>query len=133
MVPPIQTEYFQLVLLLDSVAVGRSLGGVDQLVGQALGDRLDVPEGGLTGAGAAKPDGLIDPPEGTDVDGLTTDGTGATDMGRVLTGSGVDDGVNQNLDWVVSGQEVDDFEAVLDDPDCQELLAVVAAVHHEGV
>ena len=33
----------------------------------------------------------------------------------------------------VSGQEVDDLEAMLDDPDCQELLAVVAAVHHEGV
>ena len=33
----------------------------------------------------------------------------------------------------VSSQKVDDLEAVLDDPDCQELLAVVAAVHHEGV
>ena len=37
----------QLVLLLDGVAVGRALGGVDQLVGQALRDGLDVSEGGL--------------------------------------------------------------------------------------
>ena len=41
-----------LVLLLDGVAVGAALCRVDQLVVQALGDRLDVPEGGLEGAGA---------------------------------------------------------------------------------
>ena len=49
---------FELVLLLDGVAVGAALGGVDELVGQALGDGLDVAEGGLAGAGAQKPDGL---------------------------------------------------------------------------
>ena len=48
----------QLVLLLDGVAVGAALGGVDELVGQALRDGLDVPEGGLAGASAQQPDGL---------------------------------------------------------------------------
>ena len=38
--------------------VGAALGGVDELVGQALRDGLDVPEGGLAGAGAQQPDGL---------------------------------------------------------------------------
>ena len=42
----------QLVLLLDGVAVGAALGGVDQLIAEALGDGLDVPEGGLPGASA---------------------------------------------------------------------------------
>ena len=42
----------QLVLLLDGVAVGAALGGVDQLVAEALGDGLNVPEGGLPGASA---------------------------------------------------------------------------------
>ena len=42
----------QLVLLLDGVAVGAALGGVDQLIAEALGNGLDVPEGGLPGAGA---------------------------------------------------------------------------------
>ena len=42
----------QLILLLDGVAVGAALGGVDQLIAEALGDGLDVPEGGLPGAGA---------------------------------------------------------------------------------
>ena len=40
--------------------VGAALGGVDELVGQALRDGLDVPEGGLAGAGAQQPDGLFD-------------------------------------------------------------------------
>ena len=38
--------------------VGAALGGVDELVGQALRDGLDVPEGGLAGARAQQPDGL---------------------------------------------------------------------------
>ena len=48
----------QLVLLLDGVAVGGSLGGINQLISQTLGDGLDVTESSLTGAGAQKPDGL---------------------------------------------------------------------------
>ena len=42
----------------DALELVLLLGGVDQLVGQALGDRLDVPERGLAGAGAQQPDGL---------------------------------------------------------------------------
>ena len=48
----------ELVLLLDGVAVGGSLGGINQLISQTLGDGLDVTESSLTGAGAQKPDGL---------------------------------------------------------------------------
>ena len=48
----------EFILLLDGVAVAGSLGGVDQLISQALGDGLDVPEGGLTGASAEQPDSL---------------------------------------------------------------------------
>ena len=42
----------------DGVAVGAALGRVDELVGQAHGDQLDVAEGGLAGAGAQQPDSL---------------------------------------------------------------------------
>ncbi|KAF8370901.1 hypothetical protein PRIPAC_77330, partial [Pristionchus pacificus] len=41
------SDTLALVLLLDGVVVGGFLGGVDQLVGQALSDRLDVTECGL--------------------------------------------------------------------------------------
>ena len=43
----------EFVLLLDSVAVGATLGSV----GKALSDRLDVLEGGLAGACAVQSDG----------------------------------------------------------------------------
>ena len=48
-----------LVLLLDGVGVGRSAGGVDDLVGEALGDGLDVPEGGLARAGGDQVQSLV--------------------------------------------------------------------------
>ena len=51
---------FQFVLFLDSVAVGASLGRVDELISQALGDGFDVPEGSLACSGAQEPDGLVD-------------------------------------------------------------------------
>lgn len=51
-------DTLELVLLLDGVAVGGSLGGVDQLVSETLGNGLDVAESGLAGSGAQQPDGL---------------------------------------------------------------------------
>jgi len=87
----------QLVLLLDSVAVAASLGSVDQLLSQALGDGLDVPEGSLTGTDGEEGDGLVDTTEGRYIDGLPADGTGRTDSGGVFTGTAVDDGVNGDL------------------------------------
>ena len=54
------------------------------------------------------------------------------DTGGVFTGTGVDDGVNENLKWVLVGEEVDDLECVCNDSNGQELLAVVAALHHQA-
>lgn len=34
------------------------LGGIDELIGQTLGNGLDVPESSLAGTGAQQPDGL---------------------------------------------------------------------------
>lgn len=33
----------------------------------------------------------------------------------------------------ISSQQVNDLEGVLDNGDCHQLLAIVAAMHHEGV
>lgn len=76
-------------------------------------------------------DGLVDATERRNVDGLTTDGTLGTDTGRVFAGSGVDDGVDEDLDRVLVREEVDDLERVRDDADGHLLLTVVASVHHE--
>jgi hypothetical protein len=97
----------QLVLLLDSIRVAASLGSVDELFGQALGNALDVAESGLTGTDGQEGNGLVDAAEGRDIDGLTTDGTGGSDTGAVFAGTAVDDGVHGNLDGVLVGHDVD--------------------------
>ena len=48
---------------------------------------------------------LVNSPERTDIDGLTTHSTGTSNTGGVLTRSGVDDGINQNLDWVLKNKQ----------------------------
>jgi len=126
-------DTLQLILLLDGVGVGRALGGVDELISKALSNGLDVAESRLTGTDGQEGDSLVDAAEGGDIDGLATDGTSGTDTGGIFTGTGVDDGINENLDGVLVGEKVDDLESVLDDTDSHELLSVVAAVHHQGV
>lgn len=70
---------------------------------------------------------------GGDINGLATDGALGPDAGGVLTGTGVDDGIDENLDRVLVGEEVDDLECVRDDPDGEELLAIVAPLHHQAM
>jgi hypothetical protein len=100
-------DTLELVLLLDGVRVGRSLGSVDQLLSKALGNGLDVAESGLTGTDGQEGNGLVDTAEGRDIDGLATDGTGGTDTGGVFAGTAVDDGVDGDLNGVLVGHDVD--------------------------
>ena len=66
--------------------VGGALGGVDELISQALGDGLDVPEGGLAGAGGDEVDGLVHPPQRGDIHGLAPHHTRGANAGGVLAG-----------------------------------------------
>ena len=88
----------QLILLLDSITVGAALGRVDQLVTEALSDGLDVPEGGFSGASAEEPDGLVDPPQGRNINCLPSDCASATNPGAVFPGTRVDDRIDHHLD-----------------------------------
>ena len=128
-------DTLDLILLLDGVGVGGALGGVDELVGEALGHGLEVAEGRLAGTLAHQVDGLIDAAEGRDVDGLAADDTTSADTSGVLAGSALGDGVDDDLDRVggVLGGEVGDLERVADDADGEELLAVGAHFEHEAV
>lgn len=147
------------LLLLDGVRVGRSLGGVDELVGNclrviqrvsepkkrgerggegerltALGDRLDVAERRLANTDGDERDGLVDAAEGRDVDGLAADGALRADPGRVLARAGVDDRVDENLDRVLVGEEVDNLKGVRDDADgLEEVGAGGRSVMRAGV
>lgn len=97
----------QLVLLLDGVRVAAALGSVDQLLSKALGNRLDVAEGGLAGTGCQEGNGLVDTTQGRDIDGLSPDGTSRADTGAVFARAAVDNGIDGDLDGVLVGNEVD--------------------------
>ena len=45
---------------------------------------------------------LVDSSERGDIDGLSSDGTSSTDSGRIFSWAGVDDGVEEVLDWVLA-------------------------------
>lgn len=141
---------------LDGVRVGRSLGGVDELIGKTFRDGLDVVESGFTGLTHAHPrisfpslitrlrlrsthtngqqsNSLVNPPQRRNIHRLSPDSSLGSNPGGVFTGTSVDDGVDQHLDRVGVGKEVDDFESVGDDSDGHELFTVVSAVHHQAV
>ena len=124
---------FQLILLLDGVRSRRTLGGVDQFFSQTFSNGLDVSESSFSGTDGQQGDGLVDSSQWRDIDGLSSDGTGRTDSGGVFTTTRVDDGIDNNLDWVLFGQNVDNLQGVLDDSDGLQLLTVVSTVHHQGV
>jgi len=116
-----------LVLLLDGVGVGGTLGSVLELLSEALGDGLDVAEGRITGTSGEQVNGRVHTTQGGDINGLTTHNTSRADAARVLTGTRVDDSVDNHLDGVLASGEVDDVAAVLHDAHSKDLLAVVTS------
>lgn len=124
------------VLLLDGVGVGTgagALGGGDDFVGENFADALDVAESRLSGASGDQVDGLVHAAQGRHVDGLTADHTARADTGRVLAGATGGDSVDQDLEGVLTGLEVDELESLSNNADSHLLLAAVATLHHEGV
>ena len=76
---------------------------------------------------------LVNSSEWRHINSLSSDSSSTSNTCRVLTWSRVDDGVDQDLKWVLTGQEMDDLETVLNNSDSQQLLAVVSSVHHQAV
>merc|ERR1712241_1432885 len=123
----------QLVLLLDGIAVAGSLSSVDQLISQALGDRLDVTESCFPCSSAEQPDSLVHASQGGNINSLSSDCSLSTNTGRILTRSGVDDSINQNLKRILASSEIDDLKAVFDNTNSHKFLAVVTSMHHQTV
>lgn len=73
------------------------LSSIDELVSQTLSNGLDVTEGSLTGTSAEQPDGLVHTAQRGHIHSLTTHSTSTANTGGVLTGSTVDDGIDQHL------------------------------------
>jgi len=91
-------------------------------------------ESSFSGSLADQVDGLVDSSEWGHIDGLSSDGTTGTDSCGVFSGSTLDEGLEHDLKWVLSGEEVDDFET-LSENSYADLLFTVLSVHtnHEGV
>ena len=56
-----------------------------------------------------------------------------TSSAREKRGTPVDDRIDEDLDGVLVGEQVDDLKRMLDDAHRHQLLAVVAPVHHQRV
>jgi len=77
---------------------------------------------------------LVDAAEGGAVNGLTTDNTTGTNTGGIFTSTTESSSVDEDLDGVLAGEEVDELEGLLDDVDGVLLLTVGAATSdHDGV
>jgi hypothetical protein len=122
---------FNLILLLDGIRVGRSTRRVDELFCETFGHGLEVTEGSFTRSRCNQVQGVVDTSKGRHIDGLTSDHTRTSDTGRVLTGSGIDNGIDDDLHGVLVREQVNDFQRVLDNSDRQEFLSTVAALAHE--
>ena len=126
-------DALDLILLLDGVRVGAALVCVDELIRKAFSDGLEVAESGLAGTAGEKIDGLVHAAHGRDVHRLAANDTGAANACGIFAWSGVDDGIDDHLKRIFVGEQVNDLHGVLHDAHGHELLAVVAAVHHQGV
>ena len=51
------------ILLLDAIAVRRTLGSIDKLIGKTFRNGLDVPECALSGTRCQEIDCLVHPPQ----------------------------------------------------------------------
>ena len=120
-----------LILFLDGIRVGRSSGGIDDLISQALRDRLKVSETSLSGSGADKVDGIIDSSEWRHIDGLSSNNSGSSNSGGIFSWSGVDDSINKDLDRVLVSQKVDDLKGVSADSVSHQLLTIISSTSHK--
>jgi hypothetical protein len=71
---------------------------------------------------------LVESSERGDIDGLSLDVTTLSDSGGVFSWSGVINGSDEDINWVLSSLEIDDLESLLDDLDGLELLTGVSSV-----
>lgn len=124
------------VLLLDGEGVGLTdtLGGGDDLISESLSHALVASEARFSGSLAHQVDGLVHSSHWGHVHGLSSDGTAGTDSGGILSGSSLHDGFEEDFQWVLSGEEVDDLQGLSEDPDSLLLFTILSMIsYHEHI
>jgi len=106
-----------LILLLNGIRVGLTdtLGGSNNLVRQALGHGFVWSESGFSGTLAHKVDSLVDSSHWGNINSLSSNGTTGSNSSGVFSGSSLDNSFEQNLEWVLSGGEVNDLKSSSED------------------
>ena len=125
-----------LILLSDSEGVGltNTLGGGDDLISEGLGHGLVASEGGLSGTLANEVDSLVDSSEWGNINSLSSDGTTWTNSSGIFSGTTLNDSLEEDLEWVLSGKEVNDLESLSEDSHGHLLLTILSVVsNHELV
>jgi len=119
-----------LILLSDGIRVSStdSLGGVDNLVSKSFSHRLVGSEGGLSGSFAQQVDSLVDSSQRRNINGLSSDGTTRSNSSGVLSGTRLNDGLENNLKRVLVSEQVDNLEGLSEDADGHLFLTVLARV-----
>ena len=107
-----------------------TLGGGDDLISEGLRHGLVASERGLSGSLADEVDSLVDSSEWGDINSLSSDGTTGTNSSRVLSGTTLNDSLEENLEWVESSKEVNDLESLSEDSHGHLLLTILSVVTH---
>lgn len=102
--------------------------GLDNLIGETLRDSLGVLEGLVSGVLSNEVDSLVESSERGDIDGLSLDISTLTNSGGVLSGTAVINGIDQDIDWVLTSLEVDNLKGLFDYSDSLEFLTGVSTM-----
>jgi len=108
--------------------LSNTLGSGNDLIGEGLTERLMASESGFSGSLAHQIDGLVDSSQWGDINSLSSDGTSGTNSGRVLSGSTLDDSLEQNFQWVGTGKKVNDLKNLSEDSDSLLLFTILSVV-----
>jgi hypothetical protein len=82
----------------------------------------------FSGSLAHQIDGLVDSSQWRDINSLSSDGTSGTNSSRVLSGSTLDDSLEQDFQWVGTGEKVDDLKNLSEDSDSLLLFTILSVV-----
>ena len=120
------------LFLLDAAAVGVCLGSLDEFVSKDFSDILEVLKSSISGVLSDIVNGLVDSSERGDINGLSLDTTSGADSGGILSGATVSDGVDDDLEGVLTGLELDDLHGLSHDSHSLNLLTSVSAVEGDA-
>ena len=71
-------------------------------------------------------DSLVDSSHWGDIDSLSSKGTTGTNSSGVLSGTALDDGLEEHGEWVLASDEMDHLKSLLEDSDSHLLLTVLS-------